>query len=225
LWPPLSLPPKVSRTIEQTLRELYELAEDMAKAGDSTLRDNLNEAYFNPDLFSQTGDERGQEAERAGRELRDLRLQEDLDLPDESRNPPWVTREPPKHSLLEGRRRDVWVQFGQRFKEIGEKVARANNLLSLVIESADGEMIIFGDIQGQALKEVVTDVWPRYMVALAPHHGTVAVPAAFPRAGLCISQAGLVHSNRWGKHRHSHTNSGHGCLNTHEVGHVQVRLL
>jgi hypothetical protein len=198
LWPPRHLPDSVSSWIQSALDDVQELAKDMADKGDSSLNENLQEAY---EIWS--GLEPKQDEDREYREDESPSSEELWDFPaleirqsDLKSRPPGGTPAGPYGRLPERHAKS----FQTRFAKISKRLAAANNYLSLVV-AQDRRFISFGDIKLNALTALLrleaekND--PRgnhYCISLAPHHGSHSIPARaidlYPTACLCISQSG-----------------------------------
>jgi hypothetical protein len=127
-----------------------------------------------------------------------------------------------------GRVRVLNVAFVQSLpddlrKRLGDCAAKTgwlNNALSLAMHSpTEGGVLFLGDLPRSSLEALMTSgaLHDHYEILLAPHHGTVALPAGFPPTTMCIAQAGVHHHPNWRCH-----GPGAGCASTHEVGELTL---
>jgi hypothetical protein len=217
LWPPRHLTTELRVRLRRAVDGMDELAEDLAKAGHPSLKNNLEAA---------------REVGFSGRNEGDH--PPDWDRVEQSDREPWHDAPEPDEPLVggdagpeddaagvHGHFPDLGLipeEFHGRFRAAGKLVAAANNDLSLVFHDDEGRrLIVFGDIQGNALKSVVAKAGPSYSIVLPPHHGTVRVPRKFPEASACLAQAGTHHLDHWDKHLRSH-DQWRPCLTTARVG-------
>ncbi len=213
LWPPRRFDAQFSRSIGQMVRELGDLADELAAEGDARLRNNLQPAYG---LFSESDDDGDYEAARE--DERDFVLSED----DDRRNPSEDDDEEPFWRSAAG---TIPQKFRERFEVISGKLQRANNRLSLVVEDPSREFVSFGDLETSGLSALLRagGLRHRYEVILSPHHGTHPVRSGFPESRYCIGQTGVQGTRFRHKHNHNHQ-WWTECVTTHELGNITLNV-
>lgn len=213
LWPPRTIPDVMGTRITTWLQDLRTLAEEMAQAGQPILLENLRRAYADGQRFAELT----------------------LDSPSNPDAPTWSTFEEdvPRSdadahpegadsSAVASHFQVVPSNFRVALEGLAKRMSSLDNALSLVIASSD-DFIDFGDIEGAALEGLhgTKSVRPAYKVMLAPHHGTHDAPDWLPEAGLCVSQNGVDHHRKNGRHKQTHVNLGR-CVSTWDHGNIDV---
>ncbi len=214
-WPPASLPMGMGNGVQRALVDLDELAEDMDRAGAPALKRNLAEAY-DLDPFPAEPPPFDDQISSARTDRDDLLPEPDNELGDEVDLQP---RDDPDHAALADDAELLPPEFRSRFGALARRLARANNLLSLVFESAGGELLVMGDVQDWALKAVARTLRKHYAIVLAPHHGTEPLPPGFPHACIGVAQTGPKHHVSWTQNPSIH-GAFDDCVSTHEFGNV-----
>lgn len=214
LWPPRHLSNELRARLRKTVMEADQLADKLAERGNVALKENLaiarrigfSAGMPEPDMLSND--------EELFHDDDALLAQNDEHSESDRGNPP------EGYVNVHGESQDLGAipqDCHTEYREIMKRVAAANNDLSLVFHDEDGSLIVFGDVQGRALQSAVRRTRTCYRVIIAPHHGTVNVPAGFPRGLACVAQAGSGHFSRWNKHLSTHRQQ-RLCITTATMG-------
>lgn len=215
VWPPQQLPPGLTNAVDQALQQLDDLAKRMSEEGYPGLQDNLREAYGQDFVFPSTGEEHRDVGSDMDGSLHNLSVDLDGDWTHDSHDGLSLDSD---ESLSRQSRGLIPVEFVEETQTIARKLARLNNLLSLVFHNRvnmyQPRTLVLGDVEGTALRYLVKPgtFLDRYDVIIAPHHGSHGLPTGFPSARVCISQAGLSHYRNWCNHLKTHTNTS--CRST-----------
>ncbi|MFB9315248.1 MBL fold metallo-hydrolase [Nocardioides plantarum] len=202
-WPPRQVDVTRGKKYAAAIREVLDLADDMAADGYTKLRDQFEEAYGaweefedQPDAIEAVphdADPRSEEEPVDPEDEADLDQDDDEDVD--------LDHVPEKHRA--------------EFRRLVAKLDGLDNYFSLVL-SVDDQFIVFGDIEGTALRAVVTETRPEFALAghygvmLAPHHGShVAHASRLPAADLCICQSGSKHQGKNRLHELRHSSACH----------------
>jgi hypothetical protein len=213
VWPPQQLPKSILRGLRSAVEAAESLAADLDRDGYPRLRNALQEAYARPFPGAEALEAKrdGVQEEEWDLPVRERAEEEEWDLPEHEPAEPDGFHGTQSHDEL------VPQRWRDEFRRVARQVAAANNDLSLVFH--DGRVGCFGDVQSAVLDHILRSRrLPSFLgIVLAPHHGTVPVPASFPKAALCIAQAGMRHVPNW--HKHVDTHGQHrSCVNTARVG-------
>ena len=207
IWPPERLDSRIRDGLKSAVEAVYQLTDDLEAEGYSALRRNLEQAQGSFPDGEGGGEVDGPPPDWEDPEERDDAVARDIE-------------EHPDVGVTHGEVADLELispKFRARFKATAKRVAAANNELSLVFHDPSGSLIVFGDIQREALEHALLRSRADYEVILAPHHGTVPVPRRFPVARACVSQAGTHHFPYWNRHTGSHVRS-QSCVTTARLG-------
>lgn len=206
LWPPRELPPHQLAALNGAVHDIERLAEKLAAAGDSNLKDNLEAARESP--LSRDAPEEGDPDAAPSLPVPD----DDMEGEEESYD---HDSEPPDRFPDLG---EIPVDHRAEFARVSRRLARANNNLSLIFHDDEQQLIAYGDAKEPVLRRALAGSPSHFRVALAPHHGTATVPSVgFPSAEACVSQAGARHRQLWCRHVESHGQE-RSCVNTADVG-------
>jgi Metallo-beta-lactamase superfamily len=234
LWPPQGLPANIGAGIARALDDADRLAADLARAGYPALRNNIIDAYKIDGFlagFRRIARPDNDDAEQADGAYPETNLDWEWNgaTPAEARADDQRDDHPriAEHSLDVIDLREIPAELALRFRAVARRLAPVNNLLSLTFHSVDvgrndGGVAVLGDLQDRPLEFVAHAMRRRYQAMLAPHHGTVALPAPFPPADICVSQAGERHSRLYSRHLDTH--AGSQCVSTYRVGHVHLDM-
>ena len=218
VWPPRILPSAISDAVEEGLDDLRDLANRMDSAGHPQLRRNLEEAYEGSFGFPGKTDRNPEDSVDGilDNQLHNFGIARDIDNEiDAAHDSRWLERE---GDVLGEEDRAIPKAFAQETRALARRLGRMNNLLSLVFHNVTNryqpKTLVLGDIEGAALQYLIYNrmLLEHYDLILAPHHGSHVVPAEFPSARVCVSQAGSRHQLKRANHVHSHLRSA--CLST-----------
>ncbi|WP_457047036.1 hypothetical protein [Geodermatophilus sp. SYSU D01045] len=225
-----------ARLLARAIHETNDLADELERAGSPQLRENLDAAYDlapfspQPDDFAWIDDlidddDLQGEVSRLPKTVE--AFEDDLEGEDVGGTVPHLE----DTSLLDA---DIPEEFQERFKKVLQLGRRASNDLSLILSEGygfdeplatrrrrRGFFAAFGDARWSIQRAAIATMHSDYDVLLAPHHGTFSLPPGFPKAHMCIAQAGSDHFERWNRHLGPH-NQARSCINTHLVGTVSV---
>jgi hypothetical protein len=198
LWPPPTLPPRLTRQVQKAVSGLEALAESLAAGGDTTLRTNIETARQGLWLNSRDADTVSNH------------------FPDDS---DWEIFEEDSggEDILDLNPLNIPEHLQEQFKSVWAQMRRANNNMSLVFRDVERErLVVFGDAERPVMSWLVDHgIGPgRYQLMLAPHHGTHRLPPRFKvSADICVAQNGARRGHLWAHHRDTHGNDG-VCLST-----------
>ncbi len=212
LWPPRELyQQQLAALANGAARDVEQLAETLAVAGDSTFKDNLEAARES--ALPSDAPEEGVGAWYEPDGVSPLPTLDDINNDIEEEEPAAVIRSHQRGSRTSGRSQGSIVEFAR----VSWRLARANHNLSLIVYDREQHLITYGDAKESVLRLALVGSPSHFCVALAPHHGTAPVPElAFPTAAACVSQAGEHGRQRWYRHLESHGQE-RSCVNTADV--------
>lgn len=224
MWPPEQLPSGLSRRLDRAVRDTERLADLLDTAGYPALRANLEEAYARP---FPGGDQTRGSGETSDYSNWSANLPAALRQGDWQRSEAWLVGPTMGqftngvHGFDEVSVDAIPPEYRRSFIKVSRALAAANNDLSLVFHDTCGSLAVFGDAGRAALKSAIEGMQERYRVVLAPHHGTYSLPEGFPKAELCVAQAGDHHVTRWDRHLTAH-GQPRSCVSTQLVGTISV---
>ena len=202
VWPPRNVSGTVADKAAGILKEIEDLAAD-----NPLLREALNEAYsladggaFGPFEGEQDGEDYDLSEMFDGRGSNE----EDLDAMTDPFDGDDDVNERVALSLLDGQPSGTPIL---NKKDHGSLIGRARqlqNLFSLVFhDSENRSLIVYGDAPAKVVESLIPGLHDWYLVQLAPHHGTHAMPLGAPFSSFCVAQCSPSQKLAWAKHTRS----------------------
>ena len=199
VWPPRNVSGAVADEAAGILKEIEDLAAD-----NPLLREALNKAYsqadggaFGPFDGEQDGEDYDLSEEFDGRGSND----EDLDAMTDPFDGDDDANDRLALSRLDGQPSGTPILKEKDHGSLIKRARHLQNLFSLVFHDSEGQsLIVYGDAPEKVVESLIPGLQHWYLVQLAPHHGTHAMPLRAPVSRFCVAQCSPSQRRAWSKH-------------------------